>query len=240
MYTRVHMHHKTVIHTLKIFERIYKDLPPLLPDEIRHDMGIAIEQVRHNFSLTIGELEDTMVMFAKRAWPYRQAFHEFIDVYEGKMGESLLLQKLTPELKKEYERFLAHGGSYRDLVVGGPTHFFSPEERVEIAVTLISIRKSIRDHVEQAVLSTERAAYEARVFEFHDILDELEKRLDTLRLMADNEQEHPELAAEIREQVKAFEYGLASLGPHTSFSAVMGSEEHFIGRKKDKVSLRVL
>ena len=52
--------------------------------------------------------------------------------------------------------------------------------------------------------------------------------------MADDEQEHPELAAEIRSQIRAFEYGLCLLGPAHHYEAVCQAEEHFIGRKEEK------
>ena len=228
------MHHPSISHTLVIFEQLFHQLPPLVHPSIRHDMGQALEQVRHNNKLTLEELEDTMIVFGKQVWPYRQAFREFVEVYEGKMGEQFLRQVVSPALRKRFDAFAAHGGGFRDLYAGGPFGFFSAEERVSLGEAMVMVRQTVREHVAQAVVSTEKREYEGRIYEFHQILDDIEKRLDTLRLMADNEQEHPELAAEIREGVRTFEYGLCSLGPHLDFESLHKAPDHFVGRKKDK------
>ena len=59
----------------------------------------------------------------------------------------------------------------------------------------------------------------------------MENRLNALRLMADMEGEHPELAAEIRDQIRAFEQGFALLGPKVRHDAVCNAEGHFQERK---------
>ncbi|MFA4830931.1 MAG: hypothetical protein WC862_02880 [Patescibacteria group bacterium] len=228
------MHLPSVNHTLTIFQQLYDTLPPLVPVEIKNDMQAAMEQIEHNFNLTLEELEDTMIVFGRRIWPYRQAFQEFADIYEGKLGEKFLEQKMSRNLKKRYAEFQAHGGDFRDLHGGGSLDFFQSEERIELCGALISVRKSLRDHVVQAVLSTEQLEYESRIMEFDEILGDIEKRLGALRQIADDEQEHPELAAEIREQIREFEYGLSSLGPHINYNAVCNSADFFHERKLEK------
>lgn len=234
------MQHPTVQHTLQIFEKLYRDLPPLVPQEVASDMQKALEQLQHNHSLGIEELEDTMIVFGKAIWPFRRAFVEFLDVYEGRMGEQLLLQILFPEVKKSYKEFVAHGGTFRDLHAGGGLDFFETDHRTALCEALIETRRALRNHAAQAVLSTDKQEYMHRVFEFQTILDDIEKRLETLRTMADSEQEHPELATEIREGVRGFEYGLCSLGPDIQYDAVCEAVPHFEGRRIDKKAHIVL
>ena len=234
------MQHPTVPHTLAIFEQLYRKLPPLVPQEVASDMGKALEQIRHNHSLTIDELEETMIVFGKAVWPFRKAFQEFLELYEGKMGEQLLVQLLFPGLQKKYKEFQAHGGTFRDLHAGGPLGFFEPEERSALCEALIEAHRALREHASQAVLSTDKDDYLSRVFEFQTILDDIEKRLDTLLVMADSEQEHPELATEIREGVKGFEYGLCALDQHIDYDAVCAAPAHYEGRRADKKSHIVL
>lgn len=236
-----HMKHSaSVQHTLNIFEKLYRDLPPLVPQEVVRDMEKALEQIRHNHTLTLDELEDTMIIFGKATWPFRQAFQEFLDLYEGRMGEQLIMQVMFPSLRKKYKEFKAHGGTFRDLHGGGPLEFFSPDERVALCEVLVESQRALQDHARQAVISTDKDDYLARVYEFQIILDDIEKRLDTLLVMADNEQEHPELASEIRAGVRGFEYGLCSLAQHTDYAAVCQSVEYYQGRKVDKKSHIVL
>lgn len=228
------MHIPAVQHTLFIFEQLCSTLPPLVPDVIVHDMQDALEQMRHNYSLSLDHIEQTLIVFGKQIWPYRQAFDEFLCACEGRMGESFFLASLPPKIKQRFAQFLSEGGTYRDLHRGTPATFFTSDERVVLCERLVAIRQQLRRHTEQEVLTTERSEYEARILEFQHILDDMEKRLNTLRIMADNEQEHPGLAAEIREQVKGFEYGLCALGPHVEYSAVCEAQAHLQDRKRHK------
>lgn len=223
-----------VQHTLTIFQRLYDELPPLVPESIVSDMRQALEQLEHNVNLTLPEIEEIMIAFGKKVWPYRRAFEETLDVYEGKLGEKFLIGRLSRPLKQRYQEFLGYGGSFRELHGAVPITFFTPEERGEFCGVLVEVRNDLRKYASQAVLTNDRGRYEDRVLEFQTILDDIEKRLETLRLMADNEQEHPELASEIRAEVKSFEYGLCLLGPRHSYAAVCNAEDHFVGRKQEK------
>ena len=233
------MHHPLIRHTLAIFERMSGNMPPLVPTQIAADMQTALTQMRHNMDLSLEEVEDTMIVFGKHLWPYTRAFNEFVEVEEGKLGEKFLLGKLSPRMKKRLREFFAYGGTFRDLHRGHPAVFFMPEERQELCVALVDVGQEVLAHTRQLVVSSERPAYEQRVVEFETILDDMERRLDTLRQMADNEQEHPELASEIREQIRAFEYGMCLLAPPVSYDAVCNAQEHFEGRKQmQKVRVR--
>ncbi len=232
------MHHPAVKHTIDIFERVMRELPPLVPKEVVIDMNHALEQIRLNFDLTLIELEDTMIIFGKQVWPYRRAFEEFVSTCEGRLGETFLLAKVSSNLKKKYKDFIVYGGDYRDLHSGAPVDFFKTKERLELGAILVEVKIDLRKHTAQEVLSTRRKEYEEKVIEFQTILDDMEKRLNSLRVMADSEQEHPQLAAEIRENIRGFEYGLTALGPHPDHHAVCNAEEYFQGRKKYKKLLQ--
>src|SRR3989344_7853421 len=223
----------SVKYTLNIFKRLIIKTPPLIPVILKEDAKHAYEQLCHNYDLTLGDLEKTIIIFGKKLWPYRKAFEEFFNIYESKFGEKFLIGKLAPALKKRYKEFREYGGAFRDLHSGNPALFFSPVERVEICRSLMSVNDDIIQYTAQAVLTSDRVAYEKRIVEFQVILDDIEKRLDSLRLMADDEQEHPELAAEIRQQVLSFEYGLCLLGPPHHYAAICQAEDHFVGRRKE-------
>lgn len=228
------MHKPAVQHTLDIFARLTREIPPLVPNIIKEDIKQAFEQMSHNYDLSLEELEKTVIVFGKKLWPYRKAFEEFFDIYESKFGEKFLLGTLSVELKKRYKEFKEYGGEFRDLHTGNPAAFFSSKERVVLCDSLIKVNDDIGAHTAQAVVTTDRINYEKKVVQFQIILDDIEKRLDSLRLMADDEQGHPELAKEIRQQVLSFEYGLCLLGPPHHFDAICNAEEHFMGRKQEK------
>mgnify|MGYP001574372668 CR=1 FL=1 len=159
----MYMHSPAVAHTLWIFERLYREAPPLLPGEIKTDMAHALEQMRSNFDLSLEELENTVIVFGKKVWPYRRAFEEFLDLYEAKLGERMLIAKLPRALKARYREFVAHGGSLRDLHGGHPAQFFAASERMALCELLIGMNEDVRQHTAQAVASIDRERYEKRV-----------------------------------------------------------------------------
>jgi len=221
--------------TLQIFKQLYQYLPPLVPEDVRVDMKEALNQLEHNPHLTIDEVEDTMIAFGKKIWPYRKAYHEIVDVYEGKIGETMLLNALPKSIQKKYGEFIAHGGTYRDFVAGGAaTEFFEPEERVELTKVLVSVRDAIHQHARQAALTTDLVVYQKKIEEFSHVQAEIDAVFEQLHGLANAEQEHPELATEIRAHIRGFEYGLAALGPQTSLATMTESIDYFASRKEFK------
>lgn len=184
-------------------------------------------------SLTVESVEATMIVFGKLVWPYRKAYTEIIYSYEGKIGEQFLLAHLPRSVKKRYQEFVACGGSFRDLHSGAPAQFFSSEERGILCGVLVDLQKDIRQHVVQAIHTTEQKVFAKKVQEFTDVLEKMEHQLNVLRSMADEEQEHPQLAEEIRAQIQGFESGLCFLGPENTFDELCRLPEHFVGRKQD-------
>ena len=86
----------------------------------------------------------------------------------------------------------------------------------------------------QAVVTNDRPHYEKRIAWYIGMLNDIEKRLQTLHLMAGKEKDHPGLVSEIREQIKAFEHGLCLLGSSHHYNEIRDAEEHFLGRKEER------
>jgi len=231
------MHHPSIKHTLEIFERLYNHVEPVLNAEMKDEMLQAYEQMRDNHTLSLDELEDTMIVFGKKVWPYRKALEEFVGVYEGRTGEQLLRNALSAKLRERYDEFIACGGDLHTMRSGIVASFFEPEERVELSKALVESSRAVRDHALQATKSTDKDDFDLKVDRFHEVLAEIEHHLDALRDMADEEQEHPHLADEMRTQVRAFEYGLSLLGPEMVVDSITDSREYYDGRKKE---LRVM
>lgn len=225
------MYHAQVKHTIDIFERMYNNLPPLLPKEVASETEHALEHLHSDFTVSIEDTENIIISIGKKVWSYWRAFQEFIDMAQGEMGEKFLLGKLSPSLKDKYKKLKEHGVTYHDLRSGGPIYFFEEEERMIISQSIVEVDREIQKYVRQMVLGTERKKYQDLIIEFQEILDGIEKRLDNLRLAAEDEAEHPRLAEEIKAQIKSFEMGLCLLGPNTQNHEVLQAEEFFQERK---------
>jgi len=227
------MKHASIQHTLDIFERLYNYVEPILSGELKDEMLEAYEQVRDNHTLSLDELEETMIVFGKKVWPYRKALEEFVGMYEGRLGEELLRNTMTGELRRRYDEFVACGGDLHDVHSGSVAHFFTPDERLELTPMLIQKNASVKDHALQAIRSTDEGEFLGKVKRFAEILGEIEGHLDGLRAMADEEQEHPHLAEEMREQVRAFEYGLCLLGPEQHMRSIAEAPQYYEGRRAE-------
>lgn len=219
--------------TIALFRHLYNTLPPLFPSDTKQRMEHALSHLEVDQTVTLEEIEDTMVKFGFEVWPYNQAFREFFVFTEANMGEHFLLPKLSVGLQQHYHDFKAYGGTLRDLHSGRPASFFSSEERVELCGALVDMQTELREYAARQIMSLEKDKYLSRVKEFAAILAEIKVTLGRLNGLADAEQEHPTLAHEIRAQVAAFEHGLCLLAPELDYDAVCNSVEFFKGRKHD-------
>ncbi len=221
------------IHTINIFEQLYQFVKAVVPKEIDDDMHHALDQLHGDYDLSLEAIEDTMITFGKKVWPYRKSYTEILSSYEGKLGEQFLISRLPKEFKKSYNNFIKEGGTFRDLHSGAAAQSFSSVERQGLCEILVSVHQDLRSHVIQAINSTEEKIFNDKVKEFTQILSDIEERLDIMRQMAESEQEHPNLANEIRDHVRTFELGLAAIGPESTYKELCDNHEHFIGRKED-------
>ena len=218
--------------TIALFRRLYDQLPPLFPAVVKEKMAHALSHLENDQTITLEAIEDTMISFGYEVWPWNQTHKEYLALAESKVGEHFLLPKLSVVLQNKYHDFKSYGGTLRDLHSGQAAEFFSLEERGKICTGLIAMQEELRSYVKNQVTGTERANYLKRVGEFKDLLENIEATLEHLRSLADTEQDHPTLAAEIRARIKSFEYGLCLLGPELNYDAVCQAPDFFAERKK--------
>ncbi len=218
--------------TISLFRRLYENIPPLFPEEIKQKMAHALNHLENDQTITLKEVEDTMITFGYEVWPWNQAFKEVLALTESKVGEHFLLPKLSKKMVQKYHEFKTYGGTLRDLHSGNAAEFFGPEERGSLCAALVEMQIALRAYAASQVVGTEKPRYLKRVGEFKDLLENIEATLTHLRSLADTEQDHPTLADEIRDRVRSFEYGLCLLGPELNYDAVCRAPEFFSERKK--------
>jgi hypothetical protein len=224
--------------TVELFRHLYKNIPPLVPTEIKEKMKHALGHLESDQTMTLDEVEDTMIEFGYELWPWNQAYKEFLVAAENAVGEHFLLPRLSPGLHKKYQDFIHYGGTLRDLHSGRPADYFTVEERQELSERLVDLQQDLDSYAKQEVTGLQKSRYLKRVQEFTELLDKIEQNLNMLRDLADKEQDHPTLANEIRSKIKGFEYGLCLLGPELDYEAVFQSIDFFQGRKHDLNRLR--
>lgn len=224
--------------TIYLFRYLFEHLPPLFPEEDRIKMKHALEHLENDPTVSIDSLEDTMVAFGYLAWPWNQAYQEFLALAEGEVGEHFFLPRLSPGLQEKYNEFKTYGGNLRELHSGRPAEYFENDERVELCVGLVEMQKDLREFVDRKIVGIEKKKYLNRVEDFKKVLSNIREKLNEMVVLAEKEQDHPNLANEIRERVRMFEHGLCHLAPALDCEAVCQSVDFFHGRKQDLNRMR--
>ncbi|MFA7654318.1 MAG: hypothetical protein WCX97_04800 [Candidatus Magasanikbacteria bacterium] len=226
--------------TIQLFKRLYANLPPLFPADTADKMRHVLEHLEKDPTVTAVDVEKTMVVFGYEVWPWNEAFREFVSLAEGKVGEHFLLPRLSLRLQERFRDFKLYGGTWSDLHSGRPAEFFNNEDLSELCLALVDTQKDLRDYATREVMGLAREKYLERVTEFRMSLKKIRNKLDEMRQCADAEQDHPQLANEIRERVRVFEQGFCNLAPSCDYNGVCQSIEFFQGRKHDLNRLRGL
>lgn len=224
--------------TIELFHHLADSLPPVVPSRVVRHLAQAIKRAESDPSLAVEHVEDMMIAVGYEVWPYSQAYRDFLNLYEAKLGEHFFLPKLSPSAQSRYQEFKLYGGTLRDLHSGRPADFFSAEERAKLCAALVDFQQDLRQYVDHQILTTEKKIFMARVQEFFVLLKDIQARLAELKHLAAREQNHPALADQINAQVRAFEYGLCNLGPALDYSAVCAAPEYFNGRGRELQRLR--
>lgn len=218
--------------TISLFKRFFDNIPPIFPDELKTRIGATLEGALRG-ELSLSEIENEMIRYGYEVWPWSEAYHEIYRASENRMAEHFFLPKISKDAQAKYEKFKHYGGDFGSVNSGRAAGFFSLEERQDIARALLEVKKEMHRFVDNEVVGTARKIYLRKVEEFSKILLEIRSTLETLKQIAEREDEHPALAKEIRSRVESFEHGLCCLGQKLDKEAVKSSVDHFAGRKED-------
>jgi len=219
--------------TIALFKRMYDNLPPLFPDTDKRDMKIALEHLLTDAPLSVEDVEDVMIDFGYRVWPWNRAFGDVLLVNEQQMNDHFFLPKLSEEVRTKYQEFLSCGGSMEEVKTGRAALYFTSDEQSELNGVLNEAVRDLRDYTVRQVMSTDKKQYLHRVEEYKTTLRDIVNKLEDMKNLATKEDDHPGLADEIRARVRSFEYGLCWLGPEPKYDDVSESLDFFVGRKID-------
>lgn len=218
------MHNHPFHYSVSFFAQLYHDLPPLFPKADHEAMHHALEHMQHDHQATADEIERTTITFGMKIWPYRRAFEECYEKVEQRRADEFFEAhaRQHPGLLSWWKEWREQGHHAAALLRGAGNVWgaFSSEERAALCAVCVAVKQDLRHAATALVSGQERAAYEKRAVEFKVLQEAIQERLERLREVADQADEHPRLAAEIRQAVRDFEKGLAFLRPHTTFEEV--------------------
>lgn len=223
---------------VSIFKHLCENLPPLFPEEIAGEMRHALAHLENDPSVSVRAVENVLVRFGFEVWPWNQAHKEFLHAVEGEMGEHFLLPALSLELQEKYLDYKNYGLGLKDFYSGRVAEYFTPEERMEILPALERMKKCLKEYVRRDIVSLNRRQYLSKVDEFKILLEEIKIRLQSLKDLAEKEENHPSLADEIQSKIRGFEESLCGLGPEIHYGSLNQSFEFFEERKMHLNRLR--
>ncbi len=224
-------------YTLSLFKQLVDNIPPLFPEDLKYEIRKDLEGIKEG-AVSMDELEQKMVQYGYEIWPWNQSFREILNSTEEKMGEQFLLSNLPQDLQEKYLEYRQLGLSLKDFHSGKMASYFNEEQRIVLTIALIDMKSQVKDFTIREAVGLKKDFYLKKVQEFKLILEEIKHNLNRLKDLADKEEEHENLANEIRARVESFEQGLCLLAPEFSHEEVELAHEFFVGRKKELNHLR--
>ncbi len=223
--------------TLDLFRQLVENIPPLFPEDLKYQIKKDLKNIQDN-GVNVADLESVMIRFGYDIWPWNQAFKEMLAVTEEKVGEQFLLSSLPINLQEKFFEYRQMGLSLDDFHSGRLANYFDEEQRVILSGALVNMKTQLKEFATREVVGVKKDLYLKKVQEFKDILVEITGSLDRLKNLADKEEGHVNLAAEIRARVESFEHGLCLLAPQFSHDDIKQAHDFFVGRKQELNRLR--
>jgi hypothetical protein len=221
-------------YTIIFWEQQCADHPPLAPESVRTDMHAVINGIRRG-ALAVSEAEERLIRHGKALWPYRRAFADLSAWFHAHIGTHFLAPHIPKPLQRKCNEFAAHGGTLEHLRRSPPASFFDETERETLRAAFARQERDIKAHTVQAALSSHRREYETLINRYEASLTAMEADREALLTLARAEEEDfPDLAAEIRASVRGVDESLCQLGPGCAPDALARAREHFLGRKREK------
>lgn len=221
-------------HSLNLLQHFYDHAPPLLPREIKADLWQALDHLKNDADATVDHVEHTLLVFGKKLWPYRRAFDDIVEQVEKRRSDEFFAAHIGqhPELSLWFKELQSSGTSAHEFFMGQNHHVggLTAEQRSSLCQAIVETKRDIRGAAAVAVAGPDKQKYQKKVIEYQLLSESITKQIDKLRALADAEQQHPQLASELRAKIEHFERGLSHLAPHADFTDVCMQYEQVHGR----------
>ena len=207
----------------------------LFPEDRLNEMHTKYEVFLQNHQATQQEIEELIGKFGKEIWPYHEALEELYKRHGQKKEDAMVKEKLAPELRKKYEKFLEDGGSLSDFRHGVETEMlFTSEEKFEIGKATVDANHTVLQEIANACNIEHKPECEEVIQDHKEKLARIEKKLDVLRAMAmRSEKWRPE----IEERVHTFETAFGYLSKTFHEQDIDGTIDYYQGVIEEDATL---
>lgn len=224
-----------VRHTLTLYEILYANIPPLVPENIVRDMHTELTRLKNEEDISLEEVESSIAIHGKELWPYIKAFEEMMKYHEHVMGDKIFTHKASPGLRKKYTLISKLGGGYNPVKMGRILEDFDHDEKRELNELLVDLKRDVRRYAMQSVLTHDRRTYEEKIEYYGAMIEEVNRIIQKLEELAEKHKEiDPILSEDIISKIRAIEQSFTFVGPEMDMDEIRSTPEYYEGRRAEK------
>jgi Rad3-related DNA helicase len=229
------MHTPLVTHTLKIYQRLYDRMPPFVPEQVYLDIEKELKNFFARQDATVSEVENSMMKYGEKIWPYVKAFEEMVKVHEHVLADKIFHQKASPRLRKKYALVCKLGHGFEPVCYGIALEHFDHDEKQELNELLVELKRDVRRYAMQAVLTHDKVTYQEKIDRYGKVVEEINVVLHSLSDFSNRERgDHGDLVHDMEGKIRAIQQSFAFLGPAIDIEEIRRMPEYYKGRKEER------
>ena len=221
---------------MTILRTMVEDLPPCTPDPIASAIREKYDRLLRMPPAVSSEVEDVIIAFGRMLWPYRKAFEVLVRESLKTFTSRDLTRKLPADLSQRYATYATSGKSLADLLdTPNVRSHFSREDQGMLCDALAGARLLAAKRVRRAI-AEDNARYQTLVKQFLAVQHDIDQHLSALRRLAEQVIDDDEAHRMLRETIREFDRGFASLArepkKHEVCAALESHRERAGGRRR--------
>ena len=191
-------------HTLALLKLLLdKAEHTLFPAQELAQLRAEYTQIAADPAQTPTQIEQTIVRFGKKIWPYAEALEELYRRHGQEREAQTVCTKLSGELCAKYQDWLVKGGALSDFRHGAQMELaFSPEEKLELSTAGVEAHAQVLREIAQTCRADKKNECEEVIAEHQEKLARFEKKLTILKALT---QKSEKWQAEIEDKIQTFE-----------------------------------
>lgn len=225
---------------MTILKQMADDGLPLAPEPTMTALRETYERLRTQPPTSAAEIEQVTISFGRILWPYRKAFEALVRAELAAHDHAHVAQRLGNGLRQQFTAFRARGGSLADLHdAQRVSATFTPADQGRLCALLLEARAEATEQV-RAAIAEDATAYRRLIATYEGIQHEVDGHLAALERLMERFRAHPEVADDIRETVREFQRGFASLAREPEAHAVCAAADAYRERGEQARAVRHL
>lgn len=214
--------------TINLLKNLILTAPVTFSKFRRDEMLKRADDFLENKNITLPEIEQTIVVYGKEIWAYRESYQKLYETYGRKPEEEKVASFLSSALKEKYQKFLADRGNIEKLTPGAPNleTYFTPEEQAALVEAELKAHDEVHRNLEKLILGEKQEEYYQLLEKYKNEERQIEEKLKELLAIGEHS---PKWKDEVTDKVKTFEDGFGYLERPVALADVQGEIDYYLG-----------